>query len=253
MRAPSAIRREDATTDCSASIQRSPAMTTTTTSEKKLPKRPRFWVGPLVAGSCFALGYGITQRIVMLRQGQQDTQQASFQQSSFPGQSLDSLRLLYGADQPLMGDVTAKEARDAEKRKISGEAEAIAAEAERRETQQQAAVREPAESLPARDLTPEPAPVLPVTAESLQDPASVTLPAAVETMAPDAGTPLSPTLEPAVQVPDAGFPAGPVQEAPVQADSGPAELVPVSEPVSTPQTTFDPQNFLSPPIAPPTP
>ena len=145
-------------------------------------------MGPLVAGSCFALGYGITQRIVMLRQGQQDTQQASFQQSSFPGQSLDSLRRLYGADQPLMGDVTAKEARDAEKRKINGEAEAIAAEAERRETQQQAAVREPAESLPARDLTPEPAPVLPVTAESLQDPASVTLPAAVETMAPDAGT-----------------------------------------------------------------
>ena len=145
MRASSAIRREDANTDCSASIQRSPAMTTTTTSEQKRPKRPRFWVGPLVAGSCFALGYGITQRIVMLRQGQQDTQQASFQQSSFPGQSLDSLRRLYGADQPLMGDVTAKEARDAEKRKINGEAEAIAAEAEQRETQQQAALREPAE------------------------------------------------------------------------------------------------------------
>ena len=224
-------------------------MTTTTTSEQKRPKRPRFWVGPLVAGSCFALGYGITQRIVMLRQGQQDTQQASFQQSSFPGQSLDSLRRLYGADQPLMGDVTAKEARDAEKRKINGEAEAIAAEAEQRETQQQAALRET-----ELDLSPQPAPVLPVTAEQLQDPASVTLPAAVETMTlDDPGTPLSPTLEPAVQETDAGFPTTPVMEAPVQADSGPSEVLPVSEPVSTPQPTFDSQNFLAPPIAPPTP
>ena len=248
MRASLAIRREDANTDCSASIQRSPAMTTTTTSEQKRPKRPRFWVGPLVAGSCFALGYGITQRIVMLRQGQQDTQQASFQESSFPGQSLDSLRRLYGADQPLMGDVTAKEARDAEKRKINGEAEAIAAEAEQRERQQQAALREP-----ALDLSPQPAPVLPVTAEQLQDPASVTLPAAAETMAPDPGTPLSPTLEPAVQETDAGFPTTPAMEAPVQADSGPSEVLPVSEPVSTPQPTFDSQNFLAPPIAPPTP
>ena len=228
-------------------------MTTTTTSEQKRPKRPRFWVGPLVAGSCFALGYGITQRIVMLRQGQQDTQQASFQQSSFPGQSLDSLRRLYGADQPLMGDVTAKEARDAEKRKMNGEAEAIAAEAERRETQQQAALREPAESLPAPDLTPQPAPVLPAVAEPVEDPASVTLPAAVETLAPDPGTPRTPTLEPAAQEPDAGFPTTTVQEAPVQADSGPSEQVPVAEPVSTPQPTFDPQNFLTPPIAPPTP
>ena len=227
-------------------------MTTTTTAEQKRPKRPRFWVGPLVAGSCFALGYGITQRIVLLREGPSRPQQTSFQPSSFPGQSLESLRRLYGADQPLMGDVTAKEVRDAEKRKINGEAEAIAAEAERRETQQQAAVREPAESLPARDLTPEPAPVLPVTAESLQDPAAVTLPVAVETMAPDPGPSLTPALEPAVQETDDGVQAGPAQEASVQADSGPSEVMPVSEPDSTPQP-FDSQTFLTPPIAPPTP
>ncbi|QNI49494.1 putative conserved membrane protein [Synechococcus sp. A15-60] len=212
-------------------------MTTTTTSEKKRPKRPRFWVGPLVAGACFALGYGITQRVVMLRQGQQDPQQASFQQSSFPGQSLDSLRSFYGADQPLMGDVTAKEARDAEKRQMLDEAEAIAAEAEQRE-EQQAALREPPSSLPAGDLSPQPAPVLP---------------AAEETNAPDPGLPLSPTLEPGVQEPDAGFPAGPAQEAPVQADSGPPEVLPVSEPLRTPQPTFDPQNVLTPPMAPPNP
>ena len=228
-------------------------MTTTTTSQQKRPKRPRFWVGPVVDGACFALGYGITQRVVMLRQGQQGPQQATFQQSSFPGQSLDSLRRLYGADQPLMGDVTAQEARDAEKRKINGDAEAIAAEAERRKTQQQAALREPASSLPARDHTPQPAPVLPAVAEPVEDPASVTLPAAVETMTPDPGTPLTPTLEPAAQDPDVGFPAGPVQDAPVQADSGPSERVPVAEPVSTPQPAFDPQNFLAPPTAPPTP
>jgi len=136
-----------------------------------------------------------------------------------------------------MGDVTAKEARDAEKRQMFDEAEAIAAEAEQRE-EQQAALREPESSLPASDLSPQPAPVLP---------------AAVETNTPDPGLPLSPTLEPAVQEPDAGFPAGPAQEAPVQADSGPPEVLPVSEPLRIPQPTFDPQNVLTPPMAPPNP
>ena len=227
-------------------------MTTTTTAEQKRPKRPRFWVGPLVAGSCFALGYGITQRIVLLREGPSRPQQTSFQPSSFPGQSLESLRRLYGADQPLMGDVTAKEVRDAEKRRISGEAEAIAAEAKQREAQQQAALRQPAASLLPRDLGPQPAPVLQETAVPMEDPVPVTLPVAVETMAPDPGPSLTPALEPAVQETDDGVQAGPAQEASVQADSGPSELMPVSEPDSTPQP-FDSQTFLTPPIAPPTP
>ena len=28
--------------------------------------KERFWVGPLVAGCCFALGYGITERVLTL-------------------------------------------------------------------------------------------------------------------------------------------------------------------------------------------
>ena len=29
--------------------------------------KARFWVGPLVAGCCFALGYGITERVLTLQ------------------------------------------------------------------------------------------------------------------------------------------------------------------------------------------
>ena len=79
-----------------------------------------------------------------------------------------------------MGDVTL-EARDAEKREMNGEAEAIAADAEQREAQEQAALREPAESLP-RDLTPQPA-LLPAVAEPVED-QSPDLPAAVKRWRP---------------------------------------------------------------------
>ena len=219
-------------------------MTTTTTTEKKRQKRPRFWVGPLVAGSCFALGYGITQRIVLLRQAQQEPEQATFQQSSFPGQTLDSLRRFYGADQPLMGDVTAKEAADADQRQLNGEAEAIAAEAVRRETKQQAALLEPARSLPPNDLRSQPAPVL-----QIEDPDPETLPAAaVETMDPDPVSLPTPTLEQRLQEPGAVF-----QAPPVRADAGPAQVEPVSEPLNTPKPTFDFQTFDSLLTAPPTP
>ena len=46
-----------------------PAETHASTAKPKRPARPRFWVGPLVAGACFALGYGITQRVVLIRSG----------------------------------------------------------------------------------------------------------------------------------------------------------------------------------------
>ena len=106
---------------------------TTTTSDQKRSRRPRYWVGPLVAGACFALGYGITQRVVLMRQAWEKPQQATFRQNSFPGETLDGLRRRYGADQPLMGDVAAKEALDAEQRKANEQAEAIAKQAKQRE------------------------------------------------------------------------------------------------------------------------
>lgn len=124
-------------------------------SEQQRPKRPRFWVGPLVAGACFALGYGITQRVVLMRAAWKQPQQETFRQQAFPGETLEGLRRRHGESQALLGDVAALEAVEAEKRKLEQakeQAEAIAAEAERRDAEQQAALVEPVLTAPAVEL-----------------------------------------------------------------------------------------------------
>ena len=65
-----------------------------TTSSQPQPqeRRPRFWVGPLVAGCCFALGYGVTQRVVTLQSNAEEPAPEAFAPAFFPGQSLDGLR-----------------------------------------------------------------------------------------------------------------------------------------------------------------
>ena len=150
------------------------------TSEQQSPKRPRYWVGPLVAGACFALGYGITQRIVLMRASWKEPQQQAFRQQAFPGETLEALRRRYGEDQALMGDVAALEAVEAEERKrqqAKEEAEAIAADAERRNAAQQAALVAPVVTQPTWTATPVAAPAveLPPLELELQQPAETTL------------------------------------------------------------------------------
>ena len=157
---------------------------TATSSDQQRSRRPRFWVGPLLAGACFALGYGITQRVVLMQQGSEKPQQATFRQNSFPGESLDGLRRRYGADQPLMGDVAAQEAIDAEQRKANQQAEAIAKEAERREQSQRAAAPQPwtPTNEPAFSAAPFPASTRDFVGEVAPEPAQ---PAAVLTPGSD--------------------------------------------------------------------
>ncbi|MAF40741.1 MAG: hypothetical protein CL859_02610 [Cyanobium sp. ARS6] len=166
-------------------------MTATSTDQQRL-RRPRFWIGPLVAGACFALGYGITQRVVLMQQASEKPQKASFRQSSFPGESLDGLRRRYGADQPLMGDVAAKEVIDAQQRKAKEQAEAMAKEqaeamakeAERREQSQRAAAPQPwtPTNEPAFSAAPFPASTRDFVGEVAPEPAQ---PAAVLTPGSD--------------------------------------------------------------------
>ena len=80
-------------------------------SEQQRPKRPKFWVGPLVAGACFALGYGITQRVVLMRAAWQQPQQEAFRSQDFPGETLGDLRRRHGEDKALLGDVAALSSR----------------------------------------------------------------------------------------------------------------------------------------------
>ena len=59
-------------------------------------RRPRFWVAPLLVGTCFSLGFGITKRLVILQANAEQPQRIVFAPAQFPGRALDQLRELYG-------------------------------------------------------------------------------------------------------------------------------------------------------------
>ncbi len=179
-------------------------------SVEKPRRRPRFWVGPLVAGSCFALGFGITTRIVAMQGGESAPRPQAFNLKPFPGERLQSLRDRFeGASKPLKADVAAREAELAKTRppkpkKVDlarKEAERLAAEARR---QQQTAARwvppvVPAAVVPAA-VTPSdeaeviPAPQLPeAIAPAEPMPATANAPAPVAP-APAAPAPAAPVL-----------------------------------------------------------
>lgn len=207
------------------------------TSEQQPPKRPRFWVGPLVAGACFALGYGITQRVVLMRAALQQPQQEAFSQQAFPGEALEALRRRHGEDQALMGDVAALEAVEAEERKLKQameEAEAIAAEAERRDAEQQTALIEPVLAEPAWTATPVAAPAMerPALDQELQQPAETTL-------APDLQPFFDGERESPLDVPDFN--------PDLNID---AAEEPIAEPEFMEPLTSDVQAFPPPPVAP---
>ena len=222
--------------DCSVLFVLARAMTTTT-SDQKRSRRPRYWVGPLLAGACFALGYGITQRVVLMRQALDKPQQATFRQNSFPGESLDGLRRRYGADQPLMGDVAAQEALDAEQRKANEQAEAIAKQA------QQAAVPEPGTDReePVSTAAPLAAPALDVDQPESSDgaqPAAVLTPNA-DPVAPEPAAATDPAIEPSVQVAPEPEPASVATPEPAVTPAQPAidESLIFKAPPATPPAT----------------
>ena len=144
-----------------------PAETNASKPKSKRPARPRFWVGPLVAGACFALGYGITQRVVLIRSGLEQAEPQSFGARAFPGESLEALRLRHGETGTLEADVAAKElidakaskqanalkkaklAKELEQRKVKEEAERIAEAAMERDRSQQAVLNTPS---PLKDM-----------------------------------------------------------------------------------------------------
>jgi hypothetical protein len=150
-----------------------PAETRASRAKPKRPARPRFWIVPLLAGACFALGYGITQRFVLIRSGLQTSEPQSFKARAFPGESLEALRLRHGENGTLQADVAAKEkidakaskqadelkkvklAKELEQRKAKEEAERIAAAAIERERSQQAVVNtpRPVEDIPTLNET----------------------------------------------------------------------------------------------------
>ena len=79
--------------------------------------KARFWLGPLVAGCCFALGYGITERVLTLQTNAEDPVPEAFTPLAFPGDSLQEIRTRFSDDDSsLQVDVTALEAAEAASR-----------------------------------------------------------------------------------------------------------------------------------------
>ena len=74
------------------------------------PRRRPAWLGPLLAGLCFGVAYGVTQRLLSLNIGEWIRFGQGFDVQVFPGTSLEGLRLRYGAaESELRGDLELQE------------------------------------------------------------------------------------------------------------------------------------------------
>ena len=152
-------------------------------AEPAQARRPRFWVGPLLVGCCFSLGYGITHRVVTLQANPEPPSQPEpFVRQEFPGQSLASLRRSSGGTGSLVVDVAAIEAKAEAERQAKAKAEEQArlqAElARKQELALQAPLPEPSWTAPAwtepeqpwpQDPLPEPAALIEPTLDPSVD------------------------------------------------------------------------------------
>ena len=92
-------------------------MDQTSSPDAPAETQSRFWVAPLVAGCCFALGYGITERVLTLQTNAEDPVPEAFTPLAFPGDSLQEIRDRFrDDDSSLQVDVTALEAAEAASR-----------------------------------------------------------------------------------------------------------------------------------------
>ena len=214
---------------------------TTSSQDQPQARRPRFWVGPLVAGCCFALGYGVTQRVVTLQSNAEEPVPEAFAPAFFPGQSLDGLRARDGGTAAdLQVDLIKLEEENKPEREAEAEAKKKAEEAERAEKALQATAT-PLPPTNQRDWTtpitpPQPAakpappvdlPPEPVEPALLPDPAPlppepVVEPAAIE-------EPIPAPVEAPIAQPAPAIPAAPAPVAPA-----PPAVDAVFEPVAPP-------------------
>ena len=92
-------------------------MDQTSSPDAPAETQARFWVAPLMAGCCFALGYGITERVLTLQNNAEDPAPEAFTPLAFPGDSLQEIRTRFSDDDSsLQVDVTALEAAEAASR-----------------------------------------------------------------------------------------------------------------------------------------
>jgi len=132
------------------------------------PPRP-IWMGPVVAGLCFALAYGLTQRLLGLNVGELIRFGSGFDVQVFPGTSLESLKLRFGdAEAEIRGDLELQELQRQQQEQAKRQAEeARRAEAELRQADQLQTPPEPAADPTQAPVVPAP-PEPPVPAPAVQ-------------------------------------------------------------------------------------
>ena len=92
-------------------------MNNTSSPDSPVEAKVRFWVAPLVTGCCFALGYGITERVLTRQTNAEDPVPEAFTPLAFPGDSLQEIRSRFSDDDSsLQVDVKALEAAEAASR-----------------------------------------------------------------------------------------------------------------------------------------
>jgi len=135
-------------------------------SQPTQPRPQPLWKGPLIAGVCFGLAYGITQRLLSFNVAELIRFGPGFDVQVFPGTSLESLKLRFGdAQGEIRGDLELQELERQQEQEAKQRAEAAKqAEAElQRATQSEPPLEPelpvaPAEPAPPPQATPPPPP-----------------------------------------------------------------------------------------------
>jgi hypothetical protein len=107
-------------------------------SQSTQPRPQPLWRGPLIAGVCFGLAYGITQRLLSFNVAELIRFGPGFDVQVFPGTSLESLKLRFGdAQGEIRGDLELQELERQQEQEAQQRAEAAKqAEAELQRTTQ---------------------------------------------------------------------------------------------------------------------
>jgi hypothetical protein len=135
-------------------------------SQPTQPRPQPLWKGPLIAGVCFGLAYGISQRLLSFNVAELIRFGPGFDVQVFPGTSLESLKLRFGdAQGEIRGDLELQELERQQEQEAKQRAEAAKqAEAElQRATQSEPPLEPelpvaPAEPAAPPQATPPPPP-----------------------------------------------------------------------------------------------
>ena len=125
------------------------------------PRPQQIWKGPLIAGLCFGLAYGVAQRLLSFNVTELIRFGPGFDVQVFPGTSLESLKLRFGdAQAEIRGDLELQELERQQEQEAKQRAEAAKqAEAELQRANQIEPPREP--ELPAAPVAPAAEPTAP--------------------------------------------------------------------------------------------